>query len=85
MAFTPAPCAHENTPMPAPFKRLSVPEFALLLERFPFTRKITAVHMHHTWRPNHAQFRGHESIVAMWRFHTEERHFSDIALHVSSS
>lgn len=69
--------------MPAPFKRLSVPEFALLLERFPFTRKITAVHMHHTWRPNHAQFRGHESIVAMWRFHTEERHFSDIAQHVT--
>jgi hypothetical protein len=69
--------------MPAPFKRLSIPEFALLLERFPFSRRITSVHMHHTWRPNHAQFRGHDSIVAMWRFHTQERHFSDIAQHLT--
>ena len=69
--------------MPAPFKRLSVPEFALLLERFPFSRHVTSVHMHHTWRPNHAQFRGHDSIVSMWRFHTKERGFSDIAQHLT--
>lgn len=69
--------------MPAPFQRLSVAEFALLLERFPFSRRITSVHMHHTWRPNHAQFRGHDSIVGMWRFHTQERGFSDIAQHLT--
>lgn len=69
--------------MPAPFKRLSVPEFALLLDRFPFSRRVTSVHMHHTWRPNHAQFRGHDSIVAMWRFHVNERGFSDIAQHIT--
>lgn len=69
--------------MPAPFKRLSVAEFSLLLERFPFSRRVTSVHMHHTWRPNHAQFRGHESIVSMWRFHTQQRNFSDIAQHLT--
>ena len=69
--------------MPPPFKRLTLAEFALLLERFPFTRRINSVHMHHTWRPNHAQFRGHDSVVSMWRFHTEERHFSDIAQHLT--
>ena len=69
--------------MPPPFKRLTLGEFALLLERFPFTRRVAAVHMHHTWRPNHAQFRGHDSIASMWRFHTQERHFSDIAQHLT--
>ncbi len=69
--------------MPTPFKRLSIAEFEQLLDRFPFSRRITSVHMHHTWRPNHAQFRGHDSIVAMWRFHTQERGFSDIAQHLT--
>lgn len=69
--------------MPAPFQRLSVAEFALVLKRFTFSRRITSVHMHHTWRPNHSQFRGHDSIAAMWRFHTHERGFSDIAQHLT--
>lgn len=69
--------------MPAPFKRLSIAEFALLLERFQFTRQINSVHMHHTWRPNHSQFRGHETIEGMWRFHTQQRNFSDIAQHLT--
>ena len=69
--------------MPAPFKRLTTAEFALLVERFPWSRRVTAVHMHHTWRPNKAQFRGHESIASMWRFHTRERGFSDIAQHLT--
>jgi hypothetical protein len=69
--------------MPAPFKQITREQFAELLSRFPFTRKINAVHMHHTWRPNHAQYRGHESIVGMWRFHTETNHWSDIAQHIT--
>ena len=62
--------------MPAPFKRLTTAEFALLVQRFPWSRRITSVHMHHTWRPNAAQYRGHESIASMWRFHTQERGFA---------
>ena len=69
--------------MPPPFKRLTAAEFAAALEQFPFTRRITSVHVHHTWRPNHQQFRGHDSIVGMWRFHTQERKFSDIAQHLT--
>lgn len=69
--------------MPAPFRRLTLEEFTAVLDRFPFTRRINSVHMHHTWRPNHAQYRGHESIVAMWRFHTEHNGWSDIAQHIT--
>lgn len=69
--------------MPAPFKQITREQFAELLSKFPFTRKINAVHMHHTWRPNRSQYRGHDSIVAMWRFHTEHNHWSDIAQHIT--
>ncbi|HEX7082383.1 MAG TPA: caspase family protein [Gammaproteobacteria bacterium] len=65
------------------FHRLSLEEFAALLACFPFSRRINAVHLHHTWRPNHAQFRGHDTIVAMWRYHTQEKGWSDIAQHVT--
>jgi len=70
--------------MPTPtFQRLSREQFEFLLQKFPFTRKIDAVHMHHTWRPRHADFRGHETIVAMWRHHTQVNHWSDIAQHIT--
>jgi hypothetical protein len=69
--------------MPAPFQKLTLEEFAALLQRFRFTRHINAVHMHHTWRPNHRQYQGHDSLVAMWRYHTQENHWSDIAQHLT--
>ena len=69
--------------MPPPFQRLTLGEFEQLLARFRFTRQITSVHMHHTWRPNHSQFRGHDTIASMWRFHTQERGFADIAQHLT--
>jgi hypothetical protein len=69
--------------MPAPFKQLDREQFAALLDKFPFTRKINAVHMHHTWQPNHAQYKGHETIVGMWRFHTETNGWQDIAQHIT--
>jgi hypothetical protein len=71
--------------MPRPFHPLTLDEFIDLLARFPFEgpRAIDAVHMHHTWRPSHVQYRGEETIVAMWRFHTEQNGWSDIAQHVT--
>ena len=70
--------------MPTPtFKRISVDQFAQLLGQFPFRRQITAVHMHHTWKPRRADFRGHETIVAMWRHHTQVNGWRDIAQHVT--
>lgn len=69
--------------MPLPFQRLTVQQFADVLNAFPFTRRITAVHMHHTWRPDHRSWRGAASMEGMWRFHTQERGFSDIAQHLT--
>jgi hypothetical protein len=70
--------------MPDPkFQPLDQDTFKQLLDRFPFHRKINAVHLHHTWRPNHSQYRGQETILAMWRVHTQQNHWSDIAQHVS--
>lgn len=65
------------------FHPLDINAFKLLVERFPFRRKIDAVHLHHTWRPNHAQYHGRDTILAMWRFHTQELGWDDIAQHVT--
>ena len=71
--------------MQAPrFVPLSLEEFVKLVERFDFsTRRIDEVHMHHTWRPSHKDFRGLASIIGMWKFHTEVNKWSDIAQHVT--
>ncbi|HVQ74876.1 MAG TPA: caspase family protein [Candidatus Binatia bacterium] len=65
------------------FVSLTLDEFTDLLQRFEFTRRVDAVHMHHTWRPSHAQYRGEATIEAMWRFHTQTNGWRDIAQHVS--
>ena len=69
--------------MPKPFVPLTLTQFRELVAAFPFTRQISVVHMHHTWRPNHSQYRGLSSIEAMHEFHTRERGFIDIAQHVT--
>lgn len=69
--------------MPPPFRSVSVDEFGALLRDFPFRRDINAIHMHHTWRPNHAQYRGQPTIVGMWRTHTSVNGWSDIAQHLT--
>src|SRR5688500_9040031 len=66
------------------FLPLTVDEFVRLVERYDFSsRVIDEVHMHHTWRPRQSDFRGLASILGMWRFHTEEMKWSDIAQHVT--
>lgn len=69
--------------MPPPFRQVNRAQFAQLLQQFNFTRRINAVHFHHTSSPNHAQFRGHESVVGMFRHHTQNRGFRDIAQHIT--
>ena len=69
--------------MPKPFVPLTLPQFRDMLARFPFSRAVSVVHMHHTWRPNRAQYKGLASIDAMHEFHTKERGFSDIAQHIT--
>ena len=65
------------------FHRLTAEEFPDLLGQFSFTRLINAVHLHHTWRPRHKDYKGMETIVSMWRYHTEEQGWSDIAQHLT--
>jgi hypothetical protein len=72
--------------MPKPFLELTLEQFAEMLNVFPWKRMVNDVHVHHTFRPNHTDFSLRppiESIEGMFRFHTEERHFADIAQHVT--
>lgn len=71
--------------MPPPFHRLDLPTFQSLIAAWAKTgrRRADAVHMHHTWKPRQADWRGEATVKAMWRHHVEERDFSDIAQHVT--
>ncbi|MET0622739.1 MAG: caspase family protein [Pyrinomonadaceae bacterium] len=69
--------------MPKPFRKLTLAEFADLLARFRFARKINAVHMHHTWKPRRRDYDGLATIEGIWRFHTVNNGWSDIAQHVT--
>ena len=64
-------------------RRLSVAEFAAELAAFRFTRRVGAVHMHHTWSPNHAEWRGEASVVAMRDYHVHTNGWADIGQHVT--
>lgn len=68
---------------PENFRQLTRDQFAQVLALYPFTRRIDAVHMHHTWKPDHADYTGRDTIVGMWRYHTQVNGWSDIAQHVS--
>ena len=69
--------------MSARFHQLSTGEFAELVGRFDFTRHIDQVHLHHTWKPAHADYDGLSTIEGMWRYHTQDLGWSDIAQHVT--
>ena len=69
--------------MPDPIRRLTLVQFSQLLEHVDLKRKIDAVHIHHTWRPDRNGFRGIETVKAMRRYHMEELRWSDIAQHLT--
>ncbi|CAM4174673.1 caspase family protein [Vreelandella rituensis] len=72
--------------MPPPFKQVTREQFAELLGHFDFKRNVDAVHMHHTWRPNHSHYDpadGHRSILGMYLHHTQVKHWQDIAQHLT--
>ena len=69
--------------MPPPFRSLTPAAFEEEVRNYAGRRRIVEIHMHHTWRPTHAQYRGHDTIVAMWRHHTVTNGWSDIAQHIS--
>ena len=69
--------------MPTPIRRITTAQFALLALPAQLTRRITSVHLHHTWRPRRQDFRGLPTVEAMRRVHMEQNGWSDIAQHLT--
>ncbi len=69
--------------MPKPIRQLTLEQFRTLLRHTHLRRRIVDVHLHHTWRPTGAQFKGLETVEAMRRFHMENNGWSDIAQHLT--
>jgi caspase domain-containing protein/N-acetylmuramoyl-L-alanine amidase-like protein len=62
--------------------RIDPDQLHLLLQR-AWVRRIGSVHIHHTWRPSQAQWRGESTVEAIRRFHVETNGWSDIAQHLT--
>jgi hypothetical protein len=74
------------TRAPGPAVALTAEAFAARVADFAWTRHIWRVDMHHTFIPDHARWREIGSAACcdgMWRHHVLERHFEDIAQHVT--
>lgn len=69
--------------MPRPFVPLTREQFGDALTRFRWTRRVTSVHMHHTWKPTRADWKGVRTVEGMYDFHVRENGWSDIAQHVT--
>ena len=73
--------------MPPPFRSRTVEDFADELDAFDFgDMRLTGVHVHHTYRPDHETFRqlgGRRCVAGMHRYHTGALGWSDIAQHES--
>lgn len=74
--------------MPPPFRPRSIDDFATELDRFDFgATRLTGVHVHHTYRPDHATYEslgGARCVAGMHRYHTAALGWSDIAQHEST-
>jgi hypothetical protein len=69
--------------MPPPFQDIDLEDFARLLARFPFERRVDSVHLHHSWTPRASEYRGHETLRLMWQVDRWRIGMSDIAQHVA--
>jgi hypothetical protein len=71
--------------MPSEIRRLTSDQFVALLQAVTpgLTRRITGVHLHHTWRPTQSQFRGQATIEAIRHFHVHTNGWDDIAQHLT--
>lgn len=65
------------------FKPYQINEIKPFLYSFAFTRKISSIHIHHTWKPTKADYVGEKTIFGMWEYHTKTNGWSDIGQHFS--
>lgn len=63
--------------------RLTLSGFAARASATEWQRRIAQVHLHHTWKPDHAAWAGEASIHAMRKYHMKSNGWSDIAQHVT--
>lgn len=63
-------------------KQIDHQQLAALVSRPP-ARRISGVHLHHSWRPAHVDWRGQETIEAIRRFHIDVLGWDDIGQHLS--
>jgi hypothetical protein len=68
---------------PYPPPPMDLATFVEYVRRFVWKRAVTAVHVHHTWQPNHQTWAGARSITAMRDYHVNVNKWSDIAQHVT--
>lgn len=61
---------------------LTLEQFSHIL-RNAWRRRVTSVHVHHTWKPRTWQWTGRRSVEAIRRYHTEHNGWSDIAQHLT--
>lgn len=73
---------HGSRLMLGTIERIDAKQLRLLLAH-GWARRINAVHVHHTWRPNHAQWRGQPTVEAIRRYHVEQLGWFDIAEHLT--
>lgn len=71
------------------FKAYTVNDYIKYLKDMNVTRTIKDIHLHHTYKPTKKDYENAEDkeriIWGMWRYHTEEKGYNDIAQHVSIS
>lgn len=57
-------------------------QFVSILNR-PWRRQVDQIHVHHTWRPRHADWHGEATVRAMRDYHVGKKGWSDIAQHLT--
>ena len=64
---------------------VTLPQLRWLLENFPWTRQVSAVHLHHSRRPNHDQYRGRATLRTLADQHRNAYGLGAIAQHLTVS
>ncbi|MBP7659405.1 MAG: caspase family protein [Burkholderiaceae bacterium] len=62
--------------------QISLEQFTALLSN-AWKRRISSVHIHHTWKPRAGQWKGKTTVEAMRRVHMQDNGWSDIAQHLT--
>lgn len=71
------------------FHSYTVESYLQYLKKLKITRRITDIHLHHTWKPTKRTYilasDKEKVIYSMWRYHTQSLKWRDIGQHVTVS